>query len=86
MIRQANALLIILVSFLFAYWLRFGYTALEQGYLVALLVSLVISSIVLPATGAFRHEFEWAVMRKLRRLISGWAVVLLMPVSLAAML
>ena len=86
MTRQANALLIILVSFLFAYWLRFGYTGLEQGYLIALLVSLILSAIVLPATGAFREEFEWAVMRKLRRLVAGWAVVLLMLVSLAAML
>jgi Undecaprenyl-phosphate glucose phosphotransferase len=84
--RQANALLIILVSFLFAHWLRFGYTALDQVYLVALLVSLILSSIVLPATGAFRQEFEWAMMRKLRRMIAGWAVVLLMLVSLAAML
>jgi Undecaprenyl-phosphate glucose phosphotransferase len=84
--RQANALLIIFVGFLFAHWLRFGYMALGQGYLVALLVTLVLSSVVLPATGAFRQEFEWAIMRRLRRLVAGWAVVLLMLVSLAAML
>lgn len=86
MTRQANALLVILVSFLVAHWLRFGYMGLEQAYLLALLVSLILSSIVLPATGTFRGEFEWAVMRKLRRLVAGWAVVLLMLVSLAAML
>ncbi|MBT8049348.1 MAG: undecaprenyl-phosphate glucose phosphotransferase [Xanthomonadales bacterium] len=86
MIKQANTLLIVLVSFLFAYWLRFGGTALSQGYLVALLVTLVISSMIFPATGAFRQEFEWAFMRKLRRLIAGWALVVLFLVSIAAML
>jgi len=86
MTRQANALLVILVGFLLAFWLRFGYTPLPQIYLIALLLTLLLSSIVLPATGAFRKEFDWAVMRKLRRLIAGWAVVVLMLISIAAML
>jgi len=86
MTRQANALLVILVSYLLAFWLRFGYEPLPQDYLVALLVSLLLSAVILPATGAFRREFDWAVMRKLRRLIAGWAVVVIMLVSLAAML
>ena len=85
MTRQANALLIIIVGFLVAYWLRFGYTALTQGYLLALLVCLVLASVVLPATGAFRAEFEWELLRRMRRLIAGWAIVLLMLVSIAAM-
>ena len=84
--KQANALLIILVSFLFAHWLRFGYTALPQHYLVALLLTLVLSSVILPATGAFRSEFEWAFMRRLRRLVAGWAIVVLVLISIAAML
>ncbi len=86
MTRQANALLVILVSFMLAFWLRFGYTALPEPYLIALLVTLLISSIVLPATGAFRQEFDWAMMRKLRRLVAGWAVVVITLVSIAAML
>ncbi len=86
MSRQANALLIILVSFLLAHWSRFGYVSLPQHYLVALLFTLILSSVILPATGAFRKEFEWAFMRRLRRLIAGWAVVVLMLVSIAAML
>jgi undecaprenyl-phosphate glucose phosphotransferase len=86
MTKQANALLIIMVSFLFTYWLRWGSQGLPPHYLVALLVSLVIAAIVLPSTGAFRIEFEWAVMRRLRRLIAGWAVVLLILISVAAML
>jgi Undecaprenyl-phosphate glucose phosphotransferase len=86
MTRQANALLVILVSYLLSFWLRFGYAPLPENYLIALLVTLLLSSIVLPATGAFRQEFEWAIMRKLRRLIAGWAVVVLMLISVAAML
>jgi len=86
MAQQANALLVVLVSFLLAYWLRFGGMPLQQGYLLALLVSLVLSSIILPATGAFRKEFEWQLPRRLRRLIAGWAVVVLILVSLAAVL
>jgi len=84
--RQANALLVILVSFMLAYGIRFGYSPLPENYLLALLTTLLLSSIVLPATGAFRREFEWAVMRKLRRLIAGWAVVVLALISIAAML
>ena len=86
MIKQANTLLVVMVSFLLSYWLRWGSTALPQGYLVALLVTLLLSSIIFPATGAFRREFEWALMRKLRRLIAGWAVVVLVLISTAAML
>ncbi|MFC1688119.1 undecaprenyl-phosphate glucose phosphotransferase [Pseudomonadota bacterium] len=86
MIRQANTLLVVLVSFLLAYWLRFGYMPLPQGYLVALLLTLLLASIVFPASGAFRMEFEWAVMRRLRRLVAGWAIVVLVLISLAAML
>lgn len=84
MTRQANALLVILVSFLLAHWLRFGREGLDQNYLIALLLALAISAVVLPATGAFRRDFEWAVMRRLRRLVAGWAVVLLTLVSIAA--
>lgn len=86
MTRQANALLVILVSFLLAWWLRFDHAALPQAYLLALLFTLLVAAIVLPATGAFRREFEWAVMRRLRRLVAGWAVVVLVLVSVAAML
>jgi len=84
--RQANALLVILSSFLLAWWLRFGQAALPQAYLLAILFTLLISAVVLPATGAFRREFEWAMMRRLRRLVAGWAIVVLVLVSVAAML
>jgi len=86
MTRQANALLVILASFLLAWWLRFGQTPLPQPYLLAILFTLLVAAIVLPATGAFRREFEWAMMRRLRRLVAGWAIVVLVLVSVAAML
>jgi len=86
MTKQANVLLLILLSFLLAHWLRFGPIPLPPGYLQALLLVLLISSIVLPATGAFRQEFEWAFIRKLRRLLAGWAVVLMILIAFAAIL
>ena len=84
MIRQVNTLLIILIGFLVAYWLRFGTTSLTEGYLIALVISLFLLSVIFPATGAFRDEFEWEVLRRMRRLVAGWAIVLLMLVSIAA--
>jgi Undecaprenyl-phosphate glucose phosphotransferase len=84
--RQANALLVIIVTFLLAHFTRFGYSSLDKHYLIALLVVIVVASVILPATGAFRQEFEWAVLRRLRRLIAGWAIVVLVMVSIAAML
>lgn len=86
MTRQANYLLVILVSYLLAYQLRSGYIALPQHYLIGLLLALTLSAIILPATGALRKEFEWAVLRRLRRLLAGWAVVVLVLISIAAML
>ena len=86
MTRQANILLLILLSFLLAHWLRFNDMPLSPEYLQALLLVLLLSSIVLPATGAFRQEFEWAFMRKLRRLLAGWAVVLMVLISIAAIM
>jgi Undecaprenyl-phosphate glucose phosphotransferase len=86
MIRQANTLLVILVTFLAGFWLRFPHQPLPPNYLIALLLTLVLSLIVFPATGSFRREFEWAFVRKLRRLLAAWTIVILVLVSLAAML
>jgi Undecaprenyl-phosphate glucose phosphotransferase len=85
-IKQANTLLVVMVTFLVAYWIRFGYEALPSGYLAALLLTIAIAAIIFPGTGAFRREFEWAFMRKLRRLVAGWTIVVLVLVSIAAML
>jgi putative colanic acid biosynthesis UDP-glucose lipid carrier transferase len=77
---------ILLISFLLAYLLRFGWVPLGTDYFVALLLGLLLSSVVLPATGALRNQFrlEWA--RKLRRLLAGWAVVMTSMLIIAAAL
>jgi len=80
------AILTILIAFSAAHWLRFGWVAFSNAYLIALLTGLLLASMVLPATGAFRQEFRWAFMRKIRRLIAGWALVVMVMVGLAALL
>jgi len=84
--KNFQTLLVLLLTFLAAYWLRFGTTALPSHYVSALLVSLLLASVIIPGTGAFRAEFRWAFIRKFRRLMAGWAVVLMSLVTLAAML
>ena len=84
MTKQTITLLVILLSFLLAYALRFGNIALPPNYLIALLLTLTFSSVILPATGAFRHEFRWDILRKTRRLIAGWALVVISLISVTA--
>lgn len=82
--RNVQTLLVILLAFLAAAWLRFGTLELGPGYLTVLLLGLLLSSVIIPATGAFRREFRWALLRKTRRLMAGWAVVVMALVTLAA--
>ena len=84
--RNVQTIMVILLAFLGAAWLRFGTMELAPPYLLALLVCLLLSSIIIPATGAFRHDFRWAFIRKFRRLMAGWALVIMSLVTLAAML
>lgn len=79
-----SSLAVLLLSFLLAHVMRFGWVPLSTDYLVALLLGLLLSSIVLPATGALRDQFRMEPARKLRRLVAGWAVVVVGLVSIAA--
>ena len=79
-------LAILLMAALAAYGLRFGWAPFTYQYLIALLLGLLLASVYLPATGAFRQEFRWEFMRRMRRLIAGWALVLMTLVALAAIL
>jgi putative colanic acid biosynthesis UDP-glucose lipid carrier transferase len=81
-----SSLLVILLSFVAAYFVRFGSIELTNDYWLALLTGMLLCSVVLPATGAFRLEFRWDLMRRMRRLIAGWALVVMTLVALAAML
>jgi putative colanic acid biosynthesis UDP-glucose lipid carrier transferase len=73
------------IGFFLAYLLRFDTTLVEQAYLIALLITLVLSALVLPSTGAFRDDFELEFARVVRRLISGWVLVLLITITIAAL-
>jgi len=83
--RNLLAQLVIFFTFLLAYFLRFNSLQMSTGYVIALLCCLSISAVILPATGAFRHEFRWAFLRKTRRLLAGWALVVTTLVTLAAL-
>ena len=77
---------VILLAFLLAFYFRFDSLQLSTAYVIVLLLGLLVSAVIMPATGAFRHEFRWAFLRKTRRLIAGWALVVTSLVTLAAML
>jgi putative colanic acid biosynthesis UDP-glucose lipid carrier transferase len=80
-----RAILVILAAFSLAYWLRFGWVPLTPQYLLVLLLGLLLVSVILPATGAFRHEFKWVAMRRIRRLLAGWALVVMVLVVVSAL-
>jgi len=77
--------LMILLSFLLAFYARFKSLQLDTDYVIVLLLGLLIAAVIMPATGAFRHEFRWSVLRKTRRLLAGWAVVVTTLVTMAAL-
>lgn len=77
--------MVILLALLLAYYVRFNTLYLDTNYIIALLGGLLTAAVVMPATGAFRHEFRWAFLRKIRRLLAGWALVVTILVTLAAL-
>jgi len=81
-----TSLLVLLLAAVAAYFLRFETLRLGDAYLTALLVGLLLCSVILPATGAYRDEFRLDLFRKLRRLVAGWALVIMILVALAAVL
>jgi Undecaprenyl-phosphate glucose phosphotransferase len=76
---------VILLAFLLAYYARFNSFQLQSGYVIALLLGLLTAAVIMPATGAFRQEFRWSILRKTRRLLAGWAVVVTTLVTMAAL-
>ena len=81
-----RSVLIILLTFVVAHWLRFGWYPINSAYLQVALIGLLLTAIILPATGAFRVEFRWEFARQIRRLTAGWSMVVMMMVVLAAIL
>jgi len=84
--KNLQSQLVILVTCLLAYQIRFDTFQMTPGYIIGTLIGLLIATVILPATGAFRDEFRWAFLRKTRRLIAGWAIVVTSLVTMAAML
>ena len=76
---------VILLTFLLAFYLRFDSLQMSTAYVIVLLLGLLTTAVIMPATGAFRHEFRWAFLRKTRRLVAGWALVVTALVTMAAM-
>ncbi len=83
--RNLQTQFVIFLAFLLAFFIRFGSLQLSTIYVIALLIGLLTTAVILPATGAFRHEFRWDFLRKTRRLIAGWALVVTALVTMAAM-
>jgi len=77
---------VILLAFLLAFYTRFESMNMSAAYVIALLLGLLTAAVIMPATGAFRHEFRWAFIRKTRRLLAGWAVVATTMITMAAVL
>lgn len=84
--RNLATLLLVLLAFLVATWLRFDTLHPPPGYMLALLTGLLLASIIMPATGAFREDLRQDLFRKTRRLVAGWATVVLALISVAALL
>jgi Undecaprenyl-phosphate glucose phosphotransferase len=84
--KNLQSQFVILLTCLVAYQNRFDTFQLPTGYIIVLLIGMLIAGVILPATGAFRREFRWAFLRKTRRLIAGWAIVVTSLVTMAAML
>ena len=84
--KNLQSQLVILLAFLAAFILRFDSLQLNTAYVIVLLLGLLIAAVIMPATGAFRHEFRWAFLRKTRRLVAGWALVVTALVTIAALL
>ncbi len=83
--KNLQTQIVILLAFLLALYARFGSLQLNSDYIIALLLGLLISAVIMPATGAFRHEFRWSILRRTRRLLAGWALVVTILVAIAAL-
>ena len=82
--KNLQSQFVILVACLIAYQIRFDTFRIPTDYIIVLLVGLLVAAVILPATGAFRPEFRWAFLRKTRRLVAGWALVVMALVTMAA--
>ena len=83
--KNLQTQVVIFITFMLAFFIRFGSLQINTDYVIALLSGLLISAVIMPATGAFRLEYRGDFLRKTRRLIAGWALVVTILVAMAAM-
>lgn len=84
--KNLQSQFVILLACLISYQIRFDTFQLTTNYITGLLIGMLVAAVLLPATGAFRPEFRWAFLRKTRRLVAGWALVVMFLVTMAALL
>lgn len=84
--RLIFALISISVTFLLAYLARFQDLRVPEFYQLALLFTLLLCALVIPATGCYRAEFKMAMFRRIRRLMAGWSVVIVLLIGTATAL
>ena len=74
------------IAFLLAYLVRFQHLKVPELYQLGLLFCLLLCAVVLPATGTYRPEFRQEMFRRIRRLMAGWSVVIVLLIATATAL
>lgn len=84
--RLIVTLLNITIAFLLAYLARFENLNIPEFYLLGWLYGLLLCALILPATGTYRAEFQMALFRRIRRIMAGWSVVVMLLIGTATAL
>lgn len=84
--RLVATLVVIFLAFILALEFRFGSIQIPSDYVLPLLTALLLSALVLPGTGVFRKELRGDLFRRSRRILAGWALVLMLMIVVAAAL
>ena len=79
-------IVVVIASFLLGFAAKFGHIRLTTDYLVVLLLGLLMLTLVLPATGAMRPGAQFTLLRRIRRLLTGWLIITVGLVGIAAMM
>ena len=84
--RLIVTLVNISIAFLLAYLARFQNLRVPEFYQLGLLYGLLLCALIIPATGVYRVEFKMELFRRIRRVMAGWSVVVMLLVGTATAL
>ena len=84
--RLIVTLINISIAFLLAYLARFQNLRVPEFYQLGLLYGLLLCALIMPATGAYRADFRMAMFRRIRRVMAGWSVVIMLLIGTATAL